>query len=216
MINIEVKGLEKLNRALDNIKSPAIRRKAIKAVGKELRKRNISRVVQQKNVDGAAYKKHAQGRKRKMLTRLTRRAKFNVKNDIGVLGWRNSFEGKMAARQHFGFKQTMTAQALAKRDKGPLDTKSPATRKQAKALRAAGYQVKRPKGKGHKTPTIKWITENLNRGKAGLILRILRGGAKTSWVTELPEREILGVSPEDIPDLNRIIKETYKQARAKQ
>ncbi|WP_429076426.1 phage virion morphogenesis protein [Aeromonas hydrophila] len=98
-----------------------------------------------------------------------------------------------SAHQH-GSSRTVTAAAAIKSLKRAGKDK-PATRSQAKKLRALGY--KRPgkrKGK-YVSASLGWITENLNSAQASVVIKKLKGeAAKTSWTITIPARPFLGAN----------------------
>lgn len=221
---VSAKGIEAVNQQLSAINSPITRKKAIRAIARQIRKNSIKRMVRQTNVDGSAFKEHARGRKRKMLKKLSRLSKvIEASEKRGEIGWHNSFHSNIAAKHHFGFTQKMTKAALAKADEAKEKKKKKkkgdkakeksedefvgASRRQAKALIEVGYKVKKANGRGYTTPSIKWITQNMHTGRAGPILRALRGGAKSEWDTVLPPRQFLGLNQNEIPALLAIIKD---------
>ena len=201
MLNVSVTGTEVVIRNLSMIKSPTIRQRLFRVAARQLIKSAKARISSQTDLDGQAFAPHAKGRKRKMLARLIRRIADSYSGDGAEVGWKNSFEGGIAARQQFGFKQRFNKSQF--KDRKPANQKDPATRQQAKALLEAGYKT-REKGKAYKTPTLKWITQNLTIGQAGLILRVLRG-SKTEWTTTLPPRSFLGVTKADLDAINELV-----------
>lgn len=73
---------------------------------------------------------------------------------------------------------------------------SPATLRQAKRLRKAGYKVRR--GKRWRKPGFKEIQQSLTAKKAGMLIRLLEGkAAKNSWQIEVPARAFLGIGQDD-------------------
>lgn len=75
-------------------------------------------------------------------------------------------------------------------------TERQATLRQAKKLRALGYQVKR--GKRWRKPPLKEIVGNMSFAQAGLLIRKLSGkAAKAAWTVDLPSRPFLGMSDAD-------------------
>jgi phage virion morphogenesis protein len=208
MLNVSVQGVDLVIRQLSTIKSPTVRRRIFMQAARQLIKSSKARVSSQTDLDGQAFAPHAKGRKRKMLARLIRRLAYTMTDAGAEVGWKNSFEGGIAYKQQFGFKTRFTKSQF--KDKKPLNHSDPATRQQAKALIEAGYKV-RSKGKSLKTPTLKWITQNLSMGQAGLLLRVLRG-AKTEWTTTLPPRSFLGVTAEDLKTLSALINTELQNA----
>lgn len=190
-------------RRLDHIASPLVRRKVLRKVGREVLKNSRKRTRQQTDIKGRSFKQHAKGRKRKMLTRLARAKNLNIislSGDHVLVGFKNPVHQQIAAKQQYGHTEHLSAEKMAKRQGDNKNRLKPATRKQGKALIAEGFKKKRASG-GYQTPSIKWITENMNRGRAGLILRALRGGAVSEWDTVLPKRAFFGISDNEKPDI---------------
>lgn len=208
MLNVSVDGTDVVIRNLSMIKSPTLRRRVFMVASRQLIKAAKARISNQKDLDGQAFAPHAKGRKRKMLARLIRRIADSYNGESAEVGWRNSFEGGIAYKQQMGFTQRFNKSQF--KDRTPASQKDPATRQQAKALLEAGYKT-RAKGKALKTPTLKWITQNLTIGQAGLILRVLRG-SKTEWTTKLPPRSFLGVTKDDLDAINALVKTELQKA----
>lgn len=202
MLSINLQGLDAAVAKLNSIKPAAVRRRIVVKAARQLLKSAKARVAAQTDLSGQPFAPHAKARRRKMLARLVRRmAVFTAGDNAAVIGWSNSVEGMIAARQQLGFQQTFKKGDF--KDRKRLSTKDPATRQQAKALLEAGYKIKRNSG-ALKSPTIKWIVSNLNMGKAGLILRILKG-SKEQWTTKLPARSFLGVTDDDLKTLSETL-----------
>lgn len=89
--------------------------------------------------------------------------------------------------------------------------KGGATKEQAKALKQEGFRVFARRinpnaavGK-MKSPTMRWIQQNLSAEQAGLILRAMRGKAPAeAWETKIPARPFLQV---DKKQMRKIAKE---------
>ncbi|MDP2430245.1 MAG: hypothetical protein Q8S52_05625 [Methylobacter sp.] len=161
------------------------------------------RVTAQTDLDGQAFAARKKPRPPKMGKMLSGLAKHLVVKDItetGVtVGWNNGRYAGMARVQHTGDRRTMTKKQLSVA--GEPDTESLATRRQARALIDAGYKARWGNFRGLRTPSIKWITENLTIAKASIILRVLRGGPKESWEINLPARSFLGITDMDMDQL---------------
>lgn len=181
--------------------------------------------------DYSTNTRHKRPRRRKMLFRLVNKLRvIPVSSNTIAVGWYNRVDEIIAAKHQYGFSQNINkrdlAEADSQRSKAPISYKQAgiqsqfgptrsvrhATRQQAIALIMANYKVHITgrgkdrviaKGKGaEKTPSIKWITENLTLGEAGLILRKLRkDGGREQWRTTLPARPFLGITPEDLESI---------------
>ena len=229
MINVTLQGQGLILKKLDDIKSPALRRRVINKTARAVIKATKARTRSQTDITGKAFGPYstnthhrrprpASGKRKsnnKMLVRLfAKLAVTELTADGATIGWRNSFEGSLAGKHHYGYTQTVRKTSLAKeKNTNPEGRDAPATRQQAKALLEAGFKM-RVKGKAYKTPSIKAITQSLKIGQAGLILRILRGGSKDSWQTNIPARPTLGVSQQDIDAVAAIYQAEFEKALA--
>ncbi|MDL9983984.1 hypothetical protein [Providencia rettgeri] len=80
--------------------------------------------------------------------------------------------------------------------KSGRDKTRPATKKQAKKLRALGYKER--KGKGWRKPPVKAIESGMSFAKAGLLIRTLSDETpQNSWVIDVPAREFLGINQDE-------------------
>jgi hypothetical protein len=205
VITLSLEGVEDIQRRL--AAAPlSVKRRVVGRLAKEVIKRSKARTRDQMDVDGTSFAPHARGRRRKMLTRLVQNLSVLWSDDKeALIGFRNTVQSQIGAKQQFGFVQTFNpgdrTNDGSRRD---LDYyQKPATRRQARALLDAGYKV-RQRGGAHRTPTMKWITENLTIARAGMILHALRA-TRASWQTVLPPRAFLGVAAADIIELTNIM-----------
>jgi len=209
-ISVEIQGLDKAMRSIDSGTSGAGRRKILQAIGRQVLKNTRKRTQTQTDLNGGTYKAHARGRKRKMLTRLTRAKNMNLvsasENHV-LVGFKNRVQEMIAAKQQFGHVEQMSAEKMRQR-KGTAPRSAQATRTQAKALLKEGYKTKQA-GRAYKSPSIKWITQNMRVGHAGVILRAMRG-SKENWKTTLPARSFLGIKKTEQAELVAI---AIEQAR---
>lgn len=214
-IKFKVEGLLPLKRQMQLLTMPkATRRRLLYRVARRVMVDSRRRVREQVDLNGQPYAKRQRKRtnKGRMLSLLAKKFKV-VKNDDwnALIGFPGPVEGTIAAKQQRGYTQTMSAKKIARLTKG--SHKAPATKRQARALREAGYTIKSKRsGRRVKLPSLKWVTENLNVGQAGAALRYLREQAgekaKTSWQTVLPARSFLGASARDV---TRHIDTIFKQ-----
>jgi phage gpG-like protein len=199
MINVTLTGADAIGRALDALDSSKARKKIMRKVGRLVINKTKKRTTRQTTPDGEKFKPHAQQRKRKMLVRLARRlAIIELGDKSATVGFKNNFEAMIGGRQQYGHTQQVNKSRL--RRTSETKKQDPATRAQAKALIAEGYKIKRKNGRGTKTPTIRDIVTTMTIGRAGSILRALRG-TKTSWTTTIPARPFLGVSDDDLNEI---------------
>ena len=214
MLDVSVTGQQDLLRMF-RAAPPAIQTRLIRTVAKQILAKSKARASAQTDLDGMPYPAHKLGRRRKMLIRLVRRLKIlDSTNTEALIGFGNSYESMIAAKQQFGFSQHFTRSSFRNgaddNHARPLNYNDPATRRQAKALLDAGYKVRRRGGISLR-PTIKWITENLTMGRAGLILKILRA-APEEWTTTLPPRSFLGGSVNEMEELTALALSEMQQA----
>lgn len=205
MIRIEIEGAEELRRKLAAIDSPETRKRIMRKLGMTARMNSKKRVTAQTDIHGQAFAARKKPRPPKMGKMLSGLAKHLVVKDIteaGVtIGWNNGRYAGMAGVQHTGDRKTMTKRQLS--EAGNPDTETLATRRQARALIDAGYKVAFGGRPGRRTPTMKWITENLSIAKASVILRALRGGPKEQWEIVLPARAFLGIAESDMEKMQQ-------------
>lgn len=176
-----------------------IRRKVLHKTAKAVISNSRAHTLAQADLEGKDYPPHARRRRRKMLVRLARRLKIiQETEEMAVISFPSPVEREIGGKQQYGYKEVVhKSEFIAAQNKQgkktPLNKDDPATRRQAKALIDAGYKVK-PAGKRvWRRPTIKWIVQNLTVGRAGLILRLLRG-SKEFWTTVIPPRSFLGAT----------------------
>lgn len=198
--SVDIRGLIEAEQQLQLLALPAAkRRRLLNNASKRLRTRNNRRLADQRNLDGSPFKKRAGSGKRKMLRGLGKRLQVTqLTANQAILGWRQRRNARIAGEHQVGLSTTMTAARM--RSQGTQDYAGSATRRQARALLKAGYQIRH--GKRWKRPTLGWIVENLKSGQAGLILAQLEGQTKQqSWKIDLPARDALGADPRDIREI---------------
>lgn len=197
-----INGLAKLKKQFDVLFLSQKQRRAIHAgAGKLVKKSSQQRIQQQRDLRGKPFTPRKNKARKKMLRGLKKRIVVIADQKKADITFRNGITGRIAREQQDGVDRQMSVTQLRGKQGAP-NYDGPATRKQAKALRAEGYKVKRAGGRGHKTPTVKWITENLTLGQAGLITQLLRGGSKKQrWTIPLPARSFLGATKKEIDRL---------------
>jgi len=183
----------------------------LKTLGRWERKNTRQRISQQKDVRGKKLDPKQSKTKGKMLRRMGKGLEPYVRNANRLeLTWKNRLTGRIAARHHQGQKQRITAAQMKKRW-GTPDYDGPCTKAQARRLRELGYMVPRKNGKGKKKPTLRYLTETVSNGRAGLIIKQLTNQqSKTAWDIPLAERQILGSREQDV---NRQLIQIIEQAR---
>ena len=183
----------------------------LKTLGRWERQNVRQRIRQQKDINGKALKPRSSKKRNKMMRRMGKGLEpYTYNANTLNLKWRNNLTGRIAARHHIGQTEKMTAAKMRKRW-GTPDYKEPCTKGQARRLRELGFVIKRKKGKGTKKPSLRWIMENINKGKAGLMIRTIKKQPdKTAWDIPLAERQILGSHEKEV---NRQLIQIIEQAR---
>lgn len=203
MITIDLQNHASVQQRLKMLElSPVQQRRLLTAVSREAMADNKQRVKNQTLADGGAFtprsaKTPARQRRKKMLVKAGTKLTFlNVTDDSVLMGWKGRTVGRTMSKHQYGDTQTKTRANLSRRV-ADINT-APATKKQAHELLYLGYKISRASGRGYKTPTAKWITENMTVAKAGAVLHALRGDGKRTWQIVLPARPAFGFSDADI------------------
>ncbi|MFA0813242.1 phage virion morphogenesis protein [Microbulbifer epialgicus] len=203
-VQIDLSGYIKARQQFQLLKMPPAKQRQLGGtLARKVRTYSRKRLREQKALDGNAWEKrkesHKKGRK-KMLRGLSKRMSARGVELGGEVFFADGKTAEIAHQHQYGEPEEWTSQK-ANKVYGQPDYQAPATRYQARALKKEGYKVRLPGGR-KKKPTIRWITENLSLGQAGLILRKLRDDpGKSRWVIELPERSFLGVTEREISEL---------------
>ncbi|VVS92189.1 hypothetical protein [Desulfoluna spongiiphila] len=187
------------------------RRRLLADIGNQTRKKARENIRYQKTVSGESMAPRANSRhKKKLLKKMGKGMAVTVWKDNShraTVSWKNPGRGQLAFKQANGVGDTWTPQRAAKvyGPKSRNDYKKPATQAQARSLNKEGYRrrVARKRGKGKavlKRVPAKWIMDNMSKGQAGLILRLMRfktRHGKQSWEVKPAPRPFLGATPED-------------------
>jgi len=155
--------------------NPRKRRRIMRGAARKVRRNSKARIRNQKDLAGKNWQQRSNGKKQRMLRKLGKHMQARSTPDNAQVTFGGSVAGKIARAHQEGADLEMTASEAA-RKYGTPDYKGDATQGQAIALRQEGYKIRRSKGKGWKKASVKWIKDNLNRGQAGKILRIMKGG----------------------------------------
>jgi Phage virion morphogenesis family len=197
-IKFDILGQLEIKKRLQLLQLPASkRRQFLGGFGREIKRQTARNLRAGKDVDGKAWEPRKRGKNRRLLRRLNRQIEpvFATPDSVQI-----SFKGIVARQQHDGFTKAMNAAEMI-RENGKGKTQDvPASAKQAKSLRAAGFKV-RVQGakKKWRSPSLSWIRQNMSQQQAGLVLKILRGDeSKTSWITKIPARGFLGLTEAQI------------------
>lgn len=204
IIDVNVVGLLPLKRQFELLAMPPQRRRRLlHRVAKKVTQQSKKRIRAQKDLKGRPFEKRFKKRKknRKMLAGLAKEIKTVRNNDqFAEVGFYKKSSARIAYQQQHGETQQNSASGFKKSSGAAYE--KPATRKQAKALREAGFTIKKARGKGSKKPSLAWVVENMTMGQAGFALRRLREWSgeksKTSWVTRLPARSFLGMTRSEV------------------
>ena len=194
MIDTQIHGMLDVRSQLRALRLPASKRRTInRALSRKVASFSKSRIRQQRDLNGRAWKARSKGRG-KMLRGLSRRMQVQANSGTGKIRFAG---GKTAYKQQHGHTEQFDAAKAKQRYGGGNDIENkPATRSQAKRLKKMGY--KRRRGKRHTRPTQAWIINNMSMAQAGAIIRAMDGGgSKDSWDVVLPARSFLGVTNED-------------------
>ena len=199
MTSLTMSGQLSVHQRLDVLRLTAQKRKRITGqIGRKFRVVSRKRLREQKNINGTSWTKRAGKSKRKMLRGLSKRMVVRADANKVDVGFNNASTGRIAKQQQEGMSETFTA-AKAARAYGTPPADAPATRPQAKRLRALDYKIRRGNGKGWKKATLNWITSNLSSAQAGVIIRSMSNEpSKSQWAIHLPARSFLGATQHDI------------------
>ncbi|TMO02925.1 phage virion morphogenesis protein [Pseudoalteromonas sp. S558] len=169
--------------------TPNKRRNILRGAIRGANKSSKERITRQTDLTGKTWQGRANGKKKKMLTKLKRNMKVRYGADSAGVYFSGGNSGKIARAHQEG----VSLDAGKPKNKAAQNKDGPATRNLARALIAEGYTIPRGKGKGSKRPSIKWITEHLSFNQAGFLLRDLKGSSsKSTWQIDLPARSFLG------------------------
>lgn len=204
-IDTDKKGRLRLNEQLEVLSlPPRQRRKLLRNMAKQSRADVRTNIQRQQTVTGQAMAPRRDKKKRRMMTKMAKGMAVKFPNGhTAVVTWKNGGQAMTAYRHHHGISEKFTAKKAAKIYGRPNYSK-PATPAQAKSLNKEGYRrpMARKRGKGgaimKKVPQ-KWIRDNMSRGQAGMILRMMRTKktkGKQAWTIQVPKRPILGATPE--------------------
>ncbi len=194
MLNVKFdEGQSKEQLAFLQLK-PNKRRNLIRGAIRAANRSSKTRITDEKDLTGKNWKRRANGRKKKMLTKLKSRMKVRYGPNSGQVYFNNTRTAKIARAHQEG----ASLDAGKPKRKGSQNKDGPATKNLARALIAAGYKIPRGKGKGAKRASIKWITEHLSKNQAGFLLRDLKGNSsKSTWQIDLPARSFLGQTAQE-------------------
>ncbi|WP_352284047.1 phage virion morphogenesis protein [Pseudoalteromonas sp. Q18-MNA-CIBAN-0097] len=189
MLNVKFdEGRSKEQLAFLQLK-PQKRRNILRSAIRAANRSSKERITRQSDLTGKTWQGRANGKKKKMLTRLKRNMKVRYGANSASVYFKGGNSGKIARAHQEG----VSLDAGKPKGKAAQNKEGPATRNLARALIAEGYKIPRGKGKSSKRPSIKWITNNLSINQAGFLLRELKGSSgKSAWKIDLPARSFLG------------------------
>jgi hypothetical protein len=193
MIDLDIQGLHEVNNALSRLRLPPEKRRWVHGMlVRKVRVFSRARIRSQTNVDGSPWEPRKRETKSKMMAGLSRRMRARGGHSDGVVDW---VGGKVARFQQEGGTEKWNA-AKAARRYGDAKKDMPASRLQGIRLRELGYKIRR--GRGWKSPNLKWITSNMTMQQASFMIRTLSNQSSVSeWETKTPGRSFLGVTPEE-------------------
>lgn len=189
-------------RRLQLLALPPAKRKRISGqFARKVRVNTRRRLKQQKSLNGQPWKKRKGKSRKKMLRGLSKKLVARGDSKGATVTFNRHQIGQVARAHQEGHTETMTARKMEKIH-GQPDYEAPATRAQAKALKAEGFKQRKKSGKGYKNATIKDITQTMTIGQAGIVLRLMRDkDAASSWQIPLPARSFLGATEKEISDM---------------
>lgn len=161
-------------------------------------------VRQQQEPDGTPWASRQSKRRGKMLRNMPKLLHIREMPEIDAVrlylqggGYRNGINPVPAGVVGYAQQHGMSASIKRKQvQSGKSDPERMATKRQAKKLRALGYQVKR--GGRWRKPPYKEIETTLRFDQAGLLIKKLSGkAAKAAWTVDVPARPFLGMSDEE-------------------
>ncbi len=207
-IHHSVTGAQQARQTMRALAMPKVkRRRLLQQIGHKVRTATRKRLRSQTDLNGQSWTPRKKREAKKMLRGIGKTLRIRPDEYTVSIGPTNPVASRIASAQQHGTDEVMTARRMQAIHRKSDD--QPATKRQAKALQAAGFKVKQPgsePGKGWRRATQKWITSNLTRARAGLILRELTGGSsKKAWVIPLAPRSFLGATEQDINDIHNII-----------
>jgi len=188
----------------------------LKTLGRYEKRLAVQRIRTQTDVAGQRFEARARGKKGRLLKRLGKTLEPYVKNAERLeLKHKSPAVGRVAALHQEGGSETMTASHMARIHRKSTNYDAPCSRGAAKALVAAGFKVRKAKGKRYRKATVNETQGLMNQGQANLILRKLRGKeAKKSWEIPVPARSFLGDSTDNVQrQLLSIIEQMNKGKR---
>ena len=182
---------------------PARRRRVLRRMGQEVRRRSRKNIRQQRTVEGQAMAPRKSGKK-KLLKNMGKGLVVKAKAENVQVSWKKAGVAQVGYRHQHGVKEQFDAGKVVRRYGRP-DYNAAATRTQAKSLLKAGFKIYAGKTKGRvrtRRATQGWIMKNLTLGHAGYLIRRLLGKSPArTWTVDVPERPFLGVTAADGTDL---------------
>jgi len=191
------------------------RTKILKKLGQHITKKTKKNIRANKNPDGSPWPARKKGRK-KMLKGFTKKLKHYQRDNNKTLfvGW-PSRRGAIALAHQEGKSESSGFNKRFKQTKKSNEPKKddPASREQAKELRAAGYRLaQQGRQRRGKKPTIKFITDNMSVGEVAKKIGDLEHKTPArKWDINRPKRRLIGISQQRVA---MIIKRELKRNRS--
>lgn len=204
--NVKVEGGLGIQQQLELYRlPPAKKRRVNQKLARKIRTAARKRIREQRDLQGKSYKARKEKKRGKMLRGLSKQLRVTSTEHEGVIDFASPVTAKIARLQQEGLDEKVTkAEALKTLNKKSNDL--PATNKQARRLRKAGFKRKRTNGKGFVNASNAWIRENLTQGQAGIVMRKLEGKvSKNAWIIKGTARSFLGANKQDTQVLTEVI-----------
>ncbi|SGY86561.1 phage virion morphogenesis protein [Moritella viscosa] len=187
------------------------RRRILRGAGRKVRRDTKARLKgQKKGLSGTNWQGRSDGRKKRMLKKLGKGIQVHTTPNNAKVTFGNQRVGQIARVHQEGI--TLEKQASESTSSNQQNAKDLASRSLAKDLRDSGYKIRKKRGKGWKSPSLKWITENVTKGQGWLVLRILQSRTrKKRWNMALPARSFMGQNSNEQTQLkNYMLDEAFR------
>ena len=186
------------------------RRRILRGAGRKVRRDTKARLKGQKGLSGTNWQGRSDGRKKRMLKKLGKGIQVHTTPNNAKVTFNNPRVGQIARVHQEGI--TLEKQASESTSSNQQNAEDLASRSLAKDLRDSGYKIRKKRGKGWKSPSLKWITENVTKGQGWLVLRILQSRTrKKRWNMALPARSFMGQNSNEQTELkNYMLDEAFR------
>ncbi|WP_028115887.1 phage virion morphogenesis protein [Ferrimonas senticii] len=206
---------DRLRKQLQRMTLSNDRRKQLNArVRRVLERKNKQMIRQECGPDGTPWAPRKKNLKKKNAKKLSgaKRDQLRVKSfgDSITVTFHTRWNRILSHVHHYGRRETRTAAWAAKVYRKKND--GPPNRGLARALKSAGYKIRRKNARGKattKSPPVKWIIANMTERQCVVALKRLRGeDSKQSWTIQLPARPLVGTHDDAVmAEVKRFFKE---------